>query len=193
MGFTVTSERLAHFHSLFGAGRFFDVREDWALIGLNSEILSSGLPEEKEQWDWLAEVGQRAAGHPAIVFLHKPLWSPLPQYTEHALAIEEPDRDRLFECLRPVDVRLVANGHLHQYQHRVTNGIQTVSAPSSAFVTDDHDLEFGLSQCGLVEYRIEGDRVDAYFRAIPSLEELAMTAIPEAVSLLDELTAASAL
>ena len=32
-------------------------------------------------------------------------------------------------------------------------------------------MQFGLNQIGVVEYRIEGDEVEAYFRSIPTVVE----------------------
>jgi hypothetical protein len=37
----------------------------YAVIGFNSEILATGLPEEQAQWDWLGTLAGQAAGRPA--------------------------------------------------------------------------------------------------------------------------------
>jgi hypothetical protein len=47
MGLKVTSERVANFREAFSGDRFLEiVGSDWAVVGMNSEICSSGLPEE---------------------------------------------------------------------------------------------------------------------------------------------------
>jgi predicted MPP superfamily phosphohydrolase len=63
MGLSVTSERIDGFKSTWGADRFVllglaaDGAEDRAFIGINSQVMSSGLPEETEHWEWLESVG----------------------------------------------------------------------------------------------------------------------------------------
>ena len=64
-GFSVTSERLNAHREVFGADRFLHIdRRRGRCIGLNSELIGSGLPEEADQWGWLedavAESGQIA-------------------------------------------------------------------------------------------------------------------------------------
>jgi 3',5'-cyclic AMP phosphodiesterase CpdA len=180
MGISVTSERVANFVATFGSDRFLKlIDEDWAVVGINSEILSSGLPEEDEQWAWLKDVGALVAGRSVLVFLHKPLWSPLPDFTEHALAIEAADRDRLLALLAGATVKAIGSGHLHCYRAAYEGDVLTVWAPSSAFIVKGLPQEtgqlgfshLGLNQLGVVEYRIDGDEISAYFRAVPTLQE----------------------
>ena len=122
MGLSVTSERVANFRRSFGGDRFFDVEGDWALVGINSEVLSSGLPEEEEQWEWLGEMVAKVGHRQVLLFLHKPLWSPFPGYTEHALAVPEPDRDRIMALFSSSRLRAVGSGHLHRYRYELRGG-----------------------------------------------------------------------
>src|SRR5690349_15346719 len=83
MELPVTSERIAAFASAWGQDRFLLADgaghgcANWVFIGLNSERLGSRLPEEDEQWDWLADAARQARGKSVMLFLHKPLWSPM--------------------------------------------------------------------------------------------------------------------
>jgi 3',5'-cyclic AMP phosphodiesterase CpdA len=131
-GIAVTSERVAGFRGAFGPGHWVELREEWALIGVNSEIMSSGLPEEARQWEWIATLPELARGRKAILFLHKPLWSPLDFETEHAIALPAAERDRLLGALAPLDIAAVCSGHLHCYAAGRQGGVLTVSAPSAA-------------------------------------------------------------
>jgi hypothetical protein len=71
------SRRGPGFTKTWGPDRFFlpgtaTTRSgDWVFIGLNSERFSSGLPEEGEQWDWLADVAEQVRGKSAMLFSHK--------------------------------------------------------------------------------------------------------------------------
>jgi 3',5'-cyclic AMP phosphodiesterase CpdA len=193
MGINVTSERLAGFVATFGADRFADFSTvGWAIIGMNSEILSSGLLEEHEQWHWLEGVAAEAVGRSVLLFLHKPLWSPLPGFTEHAIAIEEADRDRILAMFSRSRIRVVGSGHLHRYASKYEGDVLTVWAPSSAFIVKSPSWDFGLNQLGVVEYRIENDEIAAFFRSTPTLEEEAPFSMPSFTNTMALITEAAA-
>ena len=170
MGVATTSERVQNYRSIFGADRFVEmVDSNWALIGLNSEVLSSGLEEETEQWEWLEEVAKQVQGRCVALFLHRPLWSPMPEVTEHNLALDASERERILTIFSASKVKLVASGHLHRYMTDQHGETLSVSAPSSAFIVRGGSL--GLNQLGVVEYRIDGEQIEAFFRSIPTIIE----------------------
>ena len=78
-GIGVSRQRVQDFRSAWGSGRFVlfgDAARDaqeWVFVGINSELCSSGLPEEDEQWTWLEEVAAEAADRSVMLFRHKPL------------------------------------------------------------------------------------------------------------------------
>ena len=51
----VTEERLARWRAAVGADRFVRDIPGWRLVGVNSQILDSGLDAEGEQWEAIAE------------------------------------------------------------------------------------------------------------------------------------------
>jgi 3',5'-cyclic AMP phosphodiesterase CpdA len=193
MGLSVTSERVAAFRDAFGSDRFCEMENaDWAIIGMNSEILSSGLPEEAEQWEWLEACASEAKGRNVVIFLHKPLWSPAPEFTEHQLAVLPGDRERLLGLFSHSSIRAVGSGHLHRYSRVQQGEILTVGAPSTAFIVKSSAWNFGLNQLGVVEYRIEGPEVDAYFRTVPTLveeEPFSMPAFEQTMKIIEADTA----
>ena len=79
MGMSVTSERVANFKDTWGSDRFVEFgepdngAEGWVFIGINSQVLSSRLPEEADQWHWLEEVVGKVQGLSVLLFLHKPM------------------------------------------------------------------------------------------------------------------------
>lgn len=173
MGLSVTSERVAHFRQVFGPDRFVEQLGQWTVVGINSEVLGSGLPEEVEQWAWLAEVGQANAGRPVALFLHKPLWWDGPAVPDHALAVDEAHRDRIVSLLAGSPLKVVGSGHLHRYDAVWrTDDLLTVWAPSTAFVIAAKSWKLGgLNQLGVVEYDLSTDEPQAWFRALPTLVE----------------------
>jgi 3',5'-cyclic AMP phosphodiesterase CpdA len=174
MGISVTSDRVAGYIDTWGPDRFFRVGSadtgsaGWAFVGINSERMSSGLPEEEEQWDWLAGTAEQVRGMSVMLFLHKPLW--FPGGPQPGITIAEADRHRLFSLFSGARLRVVANGHVHRYRHVLNDGILTVSSPSLTFATPpDPERGLGHAPSGIVEYRISGDTVRADFLPVPGL------------------------
>lgn len=198
MDVSVTSDRVADFAGTWGADRFLRLgdagtgSQDWAFIGINSERMSSGLPEGDEQWDWLAGVADQVRGKSVMLFLHKPLW--LLGGSEAGMTIPQPDRERLLSVLAGTRLRVVANGHLHRYRHAYEGDLLTVWAPSLTFaMPPDPERGFGPSVSGIVEYQIDGDAVEASFLPVPGVEGVADAAsIPGYHTAMAEVEALSA-
>jgi len=179
-GIGVTSERLAAFRSVFGEDRWVDALGEWALIGFNSEIIGSGLPEEQEQWDWLESLGGRLDGRPAIVFCHKPIWSPTAAVSSAGLSVAPEAVARLESTFAGIEVQAFASGHLHRFALGERRGAHTVSAPSTAFVHRGHEdlLGPGVSELGVVEYLLEDGAATPAFRRVAWLEDAEPMTIP---------------
>ena len=190
MGLSVTSDRIAGFTKTWGPDRFFwsgstaSHSEDWVFIGVNSERFSSGLPEENEQWNWLARAAERARGKSVMLFMHKPLWYP---ESFPGVTIDPSDRERLVSLFAGSRLRAVANGHVHRHRRAFEGEILAVWAPSLTFASPP-DPQRGLesSSPAIVEYRIDGDTINADLRAVQGLRGV------EDVMTMTELTAAMA-
>ena len=185
-GLGVTSERVQGFRSAWGSDRFaafgdaaHDAQE-WAFVGISSELCGSGLPEEDEQWTWLDEVAAEAAGRSVMLFLHKPLV--IDDGTRENVTLTAAARDRILGAFRGGDLRVVANGHVHRYRCSSADDVMAVWAPSLAFATEaEPELKFGPGTAGIVEYLIRGPRVEARFVQVPGIEGAAdFFALPEA-------------
>jgi 3',5'-cyclic AMP phosphodiesterase CpdA len=174
MNLPVTSERIVGYSATWGDDRFFHKGEatdrsgNWVFVGLNSERFGSGLPQEDEQWDWLAGAAERARGKSVMLFLHKPLW--FPGGSQSGITVPAADRRRLIALFADARLRVVASGHLHRYRHAFEGDILTVWAPSMTFATPA-DPKRGLepSSPGIVEYLIDGDDVQAELHLVPGL------------------------
>ena len=169
----VTGERIAAFSLAWGADRFFVTGDDtarsgdWVFIGLNSERFGSGLPQEREQWDWLAEAAERACGKSVMLFLHKPLWWP---GSQPGFTIPAADRQRILSLFAGARLRVVANGHVHRYRQAFEGKTLTVAAPSATFALPaDPGRGLGPGTPGIVEYVIDGDDVTTELRQVPGL------------------------
>lgn len=191
-GLVTTSERLAAFGAVFGDDHWLEIVGDWAVIGLNSEIMGSGMPEEDAQWAWLESVPEQVRDRPALVFTHKPVWNPYPVDSDHNIAIPATARERLLRTLVDVDVKGFGNGHLHHYalSTRTTLRGETtaITAPATGFAGETAHLPGnGIAQQGIVEYQLDGTVMTPRFRSLSNLVEVAPLAIPEFTAALDAL------
>lgn len=183
MGIQVTDERVAAFTEAFGPSRFAEIYDGYAVVGINSEILSSGLESEAEQWNWLESLVAELEGRSVMLCSHKPLWSPFGEVPGHAIAINGEDRTRLLSLFADAPVEVAASGHLHRYIKGETDSITTISAPSTAFLASSEALVGpGLQQLGIVEYELGKDAMTAVYRSIRELEECGVWDIPEVVT-----------
>lgn len=177
----VTSERVAAFRAHFGPEQFLTEIGDWSVVGFNSELFTSGLPEEQEQWTWLESLPQRLAGRPTLFFSHKPVWAHSPEHQVPQIALDASVLPRFEEILARSNARGFGSGHLHHFalstpaSTALAAGVFAVSAPPTAFVLRDDKMAAvagpGLNQVGVVTYDIDGDAVLPLFRTRIDFEE----------------------
>jgi 3',5'-cyclic AMP phosphodiesterase CpdA len=187
MGLGISSERVAAHRESFGVDRFLERHGPWAIVGVSSELMGSGLPEEDEQWEWLAQALSASDHRSLLLFIHKPLWLAREGESAAALCIPDRARERLLE-LGGERLAAVGCGHLHRFRRRVRPDLLEGWAPSTAFTgqaVEEQPSHF--EQLGVVEWRLEEDRVDAWFRAPVDLEEHEVTDIPELAAMLARL------
>src|SRR5262249_44982415 len=149
---------------LLGAG-------GWALVGVNAQLLGSGLAGEIDQRIRLATLPSRAAGRPVALFIHKPLFDRSPDETQvtHRYVPPEP-RERLRELLRGADLRLVASGHVHHQRRYRHGGVEHFWAPPTAFVIPDRrQPAIGYKRVGYIEYVLFPSHVVAMTVEAPEL------------------------
>jgi len=197
-GIGVSSRRVQAFRSAWGSDRFVvfgDAARDaegWAFVGINSELCASGLPEEDEQWAWLAEVAAEAAGRSVMLFLHKPLV--IDDGIREPVTVAAAARDRILGTFRDADLKVVANGHVHRYRCTTDGDAMAVWAPSLSFSPPaEPDLKFGPGTVGIVEYSVRGRQVGARFVEVPGIEGVAdFFTLPEAAQSMEALGRKSA-
>ncbi|RKK02166.1 metallophosphoesterase [Pseudoroseomonas wenyumeiae] len=156
------AERLARWEDAMGADRFvFDV-PGWRLIGLDTLITTSGLPEAEAQMEMLAEALADAGERAVALFLHKPL-------CEEAMAeevitywsVQPGPRRRILDLLRACPPAFIASGHVHQWRDRgVVEGLRQIWAPAAAFVVGDtwqHRAPGAEKPVGYVEHVLHED------------------------------------
>jgi len=130
--------RIDAFRATFGPDYWvFDV-EGWRVIGLNAQLLGTGLTQEAEQWEWLTELAEESRATPVILLLHKPLFQgSAADEAPHHRVVPVAARRRLLERLSATDVRVVISGHAHQYWDRAADGTRHIWMPSTAYYLPD--------------------------------------------------------
>jgi len=187
MGLQVTSARVAAYRAALGDDRFVESTSDGAAVGINSELLGSGLPEEEQQWAWLDDTLGALDGRPAVLFLHKPVWHPRRGSQARHLSIPVTARRRLIALDGFRSVRAIGSGHLHRFRRRVRPGLLEVWAPSTGFVGQTKTATTYFEQLGVVEWLVGQGGVQAWFRAPVDLCEREGEDIPELVATVERL------
>ena len=154
-----TQERLHRWRNIVGSDRFVRDVPGWRLIGLNAQILDSGLDAEEEQWEALAEAVAGAAGRSIALFLHKPLCEErLADEAVNYWPVLHAARRRLVALLEAARPALVASGHIHQWRDRIADGLRQVWAPPVSFIVGEElQPSVGSKLLGAVEHLLNAD------------------------------------
>jgi len=134
----------------------------WRFIGLNAQLMGSGLPDEPVQMTFLRDALATGGGRHLALLIHKPLFHATPAEAENSLQTVFPKpRQALIDLCRTHGVRLVACGHRHGYRAQKMGRTQLVWAPATAFVdTSKKDGRFRiLRRAGYIRYRFDGASV----------------------------------
>jgi predicted phosphodiesterase len=183
MGMRVTSARIAAFRQAYGGDRWLKVLDRrWGIVGVNSQLLGSGLPEEDEQWRWLDEHSGAVGDRSVLIFMHKPLWAPAlkpgaPPQDPAALSVPGDARERILEHFDSGQVEVVATGHLHRSRIKRRGSVLEVWAPTTAFVERSQGVMNEPGQLGVVEYRLSPDGLEHRCWQVPGLPEMVVDEI----------------
>jgi 3',5'-cyclic AMP phosphodiesterase CpdA len=130
----INAQRLARWNAVFGADHFATTVGAWRVIGVNAQLLGSGLAEEAAQDAWL-DAELQAAAAPVVLILHKPLFLLSADETAvGATTINPEPRHRLLRRLAAADVRLIVSGHLHAWRDREIGDLRHIWLPATSFI-----------------------------------------------------------
>ncbi|WP_458094472.1 metallophosphoesterase family protein [Roseomonas sp. WA12] len=152
--------RLARWHAHLGADRFVRDVPGWRLIGLDSQITDTDLPEAEAQLEALAAALDGAGGRSIALLMHKPLCEERMDETDSTYwCIQPAPRRRMLELLSRHHPAFVASGHVHQWRDRgVSEGLRQIWAPSAAFIVGDaYQRTVGEKVVGFVEHILHPD------------------------------------
>jgi len=154
--------RLARWAGLFGETFWArDLGDDWRLIGINSQILSTGLGAEEEQWRLVEHALATLGARRAIVFLHQPLF--MQDWDEEdraAWAVLSDSRQRLKALMAAHPVSLVVSAHVHRAQIISQAGMPSIVwTPATSFLSRDASMpdQDGKAILGITLIDLGGD------------------------------------
>jgi 3',5'-cyclic AMP phosphodiesterase CpdA len=168
-----TSQRLADWDAHFGPSFWHtDALDGWRLIGLNSQILDTGLPEEAAQWAALEAALAGAGDREIVVFTHVPLflegWD---EADRPAWAIMSTARTRLRGLICDHDVRAVVTGHMHRTAQIDLEETRLIWCAASSFLTYDGSMppQPGDAQLGVTVLTLDETGVQSEVMEIDGL------------------------
>ncbi len=152
--------RLARWRAEIGADFFLRDVPGWRLLGLNSQVTATDLPEAEAQMEALARELDGTGGRSVAIFLHKPLCHDrMDESTGTYWCIQPAPRRRMLEILSRHRPAFVASGHVHQWRDRgVQDGLRQIWSPSAAFIVGDAwQGSVGEKCLGYVEHLLHAD------------------------------------
>jgi alkaline phosphatase D len=159
----VDATRLARFRRHFGPGRGAVDLPGWRVVGLDTEVMDTGVAEEADQAAFLAGAVQGLGARRLALFLHKPLFVEAQDTTRpDPWTVPPAARTALAPALAHPALRLVASGHLHMIRRRVVGQVAHLWAPAASFMMgpEDQDGIEGDRRCGALLHRLGADAVD---------------------------------
>lgn len=154
----ITAERRTAYRRHFGEEHWVQDIGDWRFVGLNAQLMDSGLPGEAEQIAMLEDALASAGRRSRALVIHKPLFHASPDETGQSPTTVFPDaRRKLLALCEQYDVKLVASGHRHCYRTLRHGAAQHVWAPATAFVDTSKagDPPGLVRRAGYIRYRFD--------------------------------------
>lgn len=131
---SVSTPVLSRYESAVGPSWYTTQTAGLRIIGLNSSLLGSGLPEAQQQWGWLENTLRADTKSTTIVFMHYP---PFRDYPEEPGGgywnIEPKPRSRFLALTQLANVRAIFSGHTHQSLVNHYNSIPIITGEPVSF------------------------------------------------------------
>jgi 3',5'-cyclic AMP phosphodiesterase CpdA len=158
----VNTARCALWRGHFGEGWWAQDFGAWRLIGLDTSLLDSGLPDEAKQRAFFTETLAARGTRSVLVFTHMPPFlneADDAKFTRGALNL--PERKTFLDQCESGGVRAIACGHLHIYRALKHRGIDIVWAPSTSYVNMPSKVSDKtiVPRAGYVEWLFDGERL----------------------------------
>ncbi|MGE0224911.1 MAG: metallophosphoesterase [Acetobacteraceae bacterium] len=131
----VTAERVAAWTRHVGPRWWCQDVGAWRVIGLDTSLMASELPEETEQTAFFEDCLAGRGGRPVLLFIHMPPFDRDPDDPKRTTSvIPHAARGAFLDTCAAGGVKIIACGHLHVYRRLRHRGMEIVWAPPTAMV-----------------------------------------------------------
>ncbi|RAI58941.1 metallophosphoesterase family protein [Roseicella frigidaeris] len=169
----VETARLARFRRIAGPDAWRRDLPGWRIIGLNSEVMGTGLAEEGVQAGFIRDATAGLGDRRLAVFLHTPVFTTRledPGFDYWSVAPEA--RPALRPLLDHPALRLVASGHLHLHHGFQLGPVRYAWAPPLSFVCEP-EMQRGIPgerRTGALLHRLGAEAVETALVAPEGLD-----------------------
>lgn len=172
-GKQVTSERVQRWVDRWGSGAWHTELAQVRCIGLNSQLVGSGLPEEAAQLGWLAALmrDHPADERPLLVFTHEAIVAGVGVAADSWMAAPSAGAAQLRSILTAAQPVTVFSGHTHRFHDFTAARVRQVTAPSLSGpipLRDDMTQARGDRRAGWVEITVTAGEVVVSQRLLAS-------------------------
>lgn len=153
----VTRERRERFVQRFGPDWWKEVQGDWLILGINAQIVGSGMTEDVEQKRFIETTLAGHRGSKVIVASHKAMYSVEEGADEPGWSIPEAESAWVQQQLARFETKVVLSGHLHREKRYRQAGIDCLWGPSTAFFSSHPRItkRRGHMRVGAVELTLD--------------------------------------
>lgn len=180
----VTDARRARWQDHFGSDFWCRKLHGWHLIGLNAQLLGTGLDAEQEQWKFIQDSLSGTDLERALIFIHKPIFvDSLEEPEEPGRCIRQSAARRLQALFDDAPVRAVFSGHVHQQRQLSAYGRQYIWVPSSAFILPAYfqpDMGEKKVGCALLQIDDESDLFSVDFHRPEGMQNINLDDVKDA-------------
>jgi len=159
----VDAARLDRFRAHLGPGRGVVDLPGWRVIGLNTEVMGTGIAEEASQAAALPGMVEGLGARRIALFLHKPVFVTSPDDpTFDYWSVPPAARASLAPVLDHAALRLVASGHLHLHHETARDRVVFAWAPPVSFIVNPMEQPGlpGARLCGALLHRLHEDHAE---------------------------------
>ena len=129
----------------FGSDHFDFENQGVAFVGINAQLLGSGLQSEISHREWLEKTLKRYSGHRMFLFSHYPPYLYRPDEDEHYDNLGRQGREEILNLLDEYSVEALFSGHVHHFWYNDYNGCNCYLLPSTAFTRQDYSEMFRVA------------------------------------------------
>ncbi|MGI9319564.1 MAG: metallophosphoesterase family protein [bacterium] len=141
---TVRQSFLDAWSEHFGPHYFKHVHNDLVCIGINAQVLGSGLPLEEEQNRWLKATLSQHAKSRISLFTHYPPFLFSPDEDEHYDNIGTKGRTQILGILEKHQIESLYAGHVHHFWYNRFKSCDCYLLPSTCFTRQDYSEMFRI-------------------------------------------------